>query len=110
VLRRRVEAADALEAGPSWADAAPSPVADGALGCADEVAELLEQDQVVVVPVVGDADERRIQRVPRGRPPPRPQASVGETTTSKLGTSWATCWPMTGRCTPRRSLLPPRWC
>src|SRR3990170_3170276 len=51
-----VEPADALEAGPSWADAAAAPVADGALRCADEVAELLEQDQVVVVPVVGDAD------------------------------------------------------
>src|SRR5688500_12926426 len=51
-----VEPADALEAGPSWADATLAPVADGALRCADEVAELLEQDQVVVVPVLGDAD------------------------------------------------------
>src|SRR5688572_989370 len=51
-----VEPADALEAGPSWADATLAPVADGALRCADEAAELLEQDQVVVVPVVRDAD------------------------------------------------------
>src|SRR4051794_22463165 len=51
-----VEPADALEAGPSWADATLTPVADGALRCADEVAELLEQDQVVVVPVLRYAD------------------------------------------------------
>src|SRR5688572_19320017 len=51
-----VEPTDALEAGPLWADAALSPVADGALRCADKVAELFEQDQVVVVPVVWDAD------------------------------------------------------
>src|SRR5688500_7224555 len=51
-----VEPADAFEAGPLGADAALAPVADGALRGADEVAELLEQDQVVVVPVAWDAD------------------------------------------------------
>src|SRR4051812_1143591 len=51
-----VEPADALEAGPSGSYATTAPVTDGALRCADEFAELLEQDQVVVVPVVWDAD------------------------------------------------------
>src|SRR5215207_7274276 len=51
-----VEPADSLEAGPPGADATTSPVTDGALRCADEFAELLEQDQVVVVPLLGDAD------------------------------------------------------
>src|SRR6478735_840026 len=51
-----VEPADTLEAGPSRADAPTAPVADGALRCTDEIAELLEHDQAVVVPVLGDVD------------------------------------------------------
>src|SRR5688572_14315375 len=51
-----VEPADTLEPSPSWADATLAPVTDGALRCADEFAKLFEQDQVVVVPLVRDAD------------------------------------------------------
>src|SRR5215212_6714777 len=51
-----VEPAAAVEAGPAGADAASSPVADGALRCADEGAELLEGEKSVVVPLGGDLD------------------------------------------------------
>src|SRR5215210_8078986 len=51
-----VEPATAVEAGPPGPDPAPPPVADGALRCADECAELLEGEEAVVVPLGGDLD------------------------------------------------------
>jgi hypothetical protein len=51
-----VEPTAAFEPGPTRADVASSPVADGAWWCVDEFAELLEGEQVVVVPFLGDVD------------------------------------------------------
>src|SRR5680860_304857 len=51
-----VEPAAAVEPCPPWSDAALSPVTHGALRGADQLAELLEGEQAVVGPVVGDLD------------------------------------------------------
>src|SRR5680860_414178 len=51
-----VKAPVAVEPVPGWASAAAAPLADGALRRTDEGAELLEQDDAVVVPLLGDAD------------------------------------------------------
>src|SRR5262245_3621724 len=51
-----VQTAAAVEALPPRSDAPPAPVPHGALRGADEVAELLEGEEAVVRPIVGDLD------------------------------------------------------
>ena len=66
-----VEPSGALNLVQLGSDAASAPVPDGALWGVDEVAELLEGDQAVVVPLVGNLD--RVQSLPFvARGPRRP--------------------------------------
>lgn len=53
---RDEESARSFELDPAGTNAAASPVTDGAGWSLDEVAELLEREQVCVIPFLGDVD------------------------------------------------------